>query len=446
MKLKHEIKQVKNFVNHSGLAMVLYFKSKQTSMSNGWGGKTFGGNPVPEKLIATAFRHGGTDGNHVTMTYLNPEDGFKTVLANLNQFDELVILTGATATNLIKRYKAIEHLLIADKLYHNFSSGTDPEIFVEDKAGNVIPAFNFLKSKKEDNHTYWDGFQTEFFVHASVCLDEVTKSIYNGLKRVMRLAKQYNTDAKLSLKTVMEIPYEMLQAAKDEHVSLGCAPSFNIYGMKGEQVADPRQLTSRSTGGHLHFGTGGLDNESLNRVIKAMDAIIGVSCVALFQKFDNPTRRRLYGLAGEYRLPPHGIEYRTLSNAWLMHPFITQIVFDISRKAVIVGMNDYLKHWKGTEEETIRCINTCDVKLAQEIMLRNKEMLMQIYQAAYKNYKKEQYEALFKIFFDGAHTVIANPEDIENNWDLNKSDYVYRKGQQFRTAIVEIVDNKKMVA
>jgi hypothetical protein len=63
----------------------------------------------------------------------------------------------------------------------------------------------------------------------------------------------------------------------------------------------------RTTGGHIHFGIGKRDDETVSRMVKALDAIIGVACVSLFDGIDDPRRRRMYGLAGEYRLPEYGV-------------------------------------------------------------------------------------------------------------------------------------------
>src|ERR1019366_5440055 len=101
--------------------------------------------------------------------------------------------------------------------------------------------------------------------------------------------------------------------------------------------------------------------ETKINMVKAMDAIAGVACVALFAKYDNPIRRQYYGLPGEYRLPKHGLEYRALSNAWLIHPLIMNLVIDFARKAAIMGKEGLFSKWKATEQETIDCITNCDV-------------------------------------------------------------------------------------
>lgn len=311
--------------------------------------------------------------------------------------------------------------------------GSDPEMFVEDEKGVVIPAFQFLGSKSNPSKTamgaygskplYWDGFQGEFETSVGTCLGWQTDSVQCGLKGLLIEARKFNPKAKISSKTVVEVPSEILQRAEEQHVQFGCMPSLNAYGMKGK-LANGRDIPFRPAGGHIHFGINqyhnnakGFKEEEYIKMVKALDAIIGVACVSLFADYDNPKRRELYGLAGEYRLPPHGLEYRTLSNAWLIHPMIMNLVVDVARVALTVGFKDLLKYWKTTEEETIKCINTCDVKLAQEILKRNKQMFFQVLRAAYE-FDIKINKIIFDIFLKGVKHAVKKPDDIIGNWNL----------------------------
>jgi len=67
------------------------------------------------------------------------------------------------------------------------------------------------------------------------------------------------------------------------------------------------------------------------------------------QNLDEPVRREYYGLAGEYRLPPHGLEYRSLSCAWIFHPKAAATILDLARRVVVYatsGENDGRQHKK----------------------------------------------------------------------------------------------------
>ncbi len=315
-------------------------------------------------------------------------------------------------------------------LYHSSFAptvGSDPEIFVEDKQGSIIPAFDFLGSKKQptfykniyQNNIYWDGFQAEFDTQSNTCLAYHVDSIQNGLKGLLLEARKHNKDAKLSIKTTFDIDRKLLEESKDEHVEFGCMPSLNAYGMEGIKLSG-REVPIRSAGGHIHFGINNLKPEEAVTLVKALDAILGVACVSLFEKFDDSRRRTMYGLAGEYRLPKHGLEYRVLSNAWLCHPLITHIVFDVARKVLMFGANKFLEHWDATEKETIETINSCDAKKARKILKRNKELFTNILSAKYS----KDAEHIYNIFMEGVHFIIDKPENLISNWDLD-GEWIY---------------------
>ena len=327
---------------------------------------------------------------------------------------------------LVASYKdaALTQLILSNP----YSAGSDPEIFVVDEADNIIPSFHFLSSKQEKLHRgasstygnlpiYWDGFQAEFETYASSCLSWQLDSIHLALKGLLTHAKKHNPNARLSIKTTMDIPYEMLQEAKEEHVQFGCMPSFNAYGMEGIKMHG-REVPFRSAGGHIHLGMMSIHKnpETIIKMVKAMDVVLGVASVSLFNVYDNPIRRSMYGLAGEYRTPSHGLEYRVLSNAWLCHPLIANIVFDLARIAANLGREDRMDTFKYNEADVISCINNCDIDAARAFMETNKDMYMRIFMNKYGN---QMAEHIYNIFYNGMQSVILNPEDIEGNWNLN---------------------------
>lgn len=318
------------------------------------------------------------------------------------------------------------------QLYHRWKIGSDPEIFVENKKKEMIPAFLFLGSKEKPNHTpkggafqtyggcpmYWDGFQAEFTTKANTCLGWHMDSIAAGMHGVYAAAKKKFPDAKLSLRSVFDIPDEVLKSADEEHVAFGCMPSINAYGLKAN-MPPARQVPFRSAGGHIHFGIGKISEKKAVPIVKALDAILAVSCVSMFAKFDDPKRRVMYGLPGEFRLPKHGMEYRPLSNAWLCHPMITNLVIDFARKVVVFAQKGYFPSlWDATEEETLNTVIKCDVKNARKIMERNKSVMIKLIKASYHWATEKQLEFMYSIFLNGAESFIKDPSDFEKNWNL----------------------------
>lgn len=334
----------------------------------------------------------------------------------------------------IKQYFATGQIRNLRKFTSHYL-GSDPEMFVTDSKGQLLPAFEFLGSKKAPDKTeqaqalFWDGFQAEFNLMPQMCLCYTVDSVHYGLSALLAKAKKKDPGAKLTINSTFDIEQSWLDNAEPEHIEFGCMPSKNAYGMKGLQ-RDGREVPFRSAGGHLHFGlnaayaTGGEEvlkdsnkEEQIVQFVKDLDKIVGVACVSLFAKYDDPRRRSMYGLAGEYRTPEHGLEYRVLSNAWLSHPLITHMVFELSRQTLAASRAKCMGAWEATEKETVECINNCDVELARVILKRNEVFLKNL---IFSHCFNETYaNKIFKTFLNGMETLIKNPDDIKGNWLLD---------------------------
>lgn len=366
---------------------------------------------------------------------------------------KLKILTGQQADTMLAAFQAHRIENLSGQLYYGNKLGSDPEIFVEDGVGNLIPAFEFLGSKTNPNirHSrgesphkafgkygvYWDGFQAEFETEAISCMAWHMDSVQAGLEATLVAARKYNPKAILSNKNVYEISHEVLQKTPKQFVELGCKPSLNAYDMHG-QICNPRELVYRPAGGHIHFGIGGHAPEEYVKGVEALDAILGVTAVSFFANYDNPIRRQYYGLAGEYRLPPHGLEYRTLSNAWLIHPAAAHMIFELGRSALMFGLNGFMPYWEGSKQETIEIINNCDVDGARKILDRNKVLFNRILQGShlvdefYGDDEEDDDEEIYagepvensattmayNAFTQGVESIVADPDNIEKNWRL----------------------------
>lgn len=338
------------------------------------------------------------------------------------------MLTGKQATTMQEWYADFKNNEVVNLLSGGFGGryvGCDPEVFLEDKDGINIPAFLLMYSKKDAarfGYTYyWDGFAAEFNTQPTGCLAYQVDNIQNGLKQIYLRLKEGDKNGKLSLRNTIEVSKGRMETSTEEQLELGCLPSLNAYGLTGKKVANGKDLTTRFTGGHLHFGIGNQKTQQQYiNIVKSLDKIMGVACVSLFQGIDTPTRREYYGLPGEYRLPPHGLEYRTLSNAWLAHPLMAHLVFDLSRKALVLAEKGADNLWiVANEKEYLDCILQCDVKKAQEIMNRNKAVFCKMIMSCYPGFTKEHVDFIFNIFINGMSSVVKDVNDIEGNWKLN---------------------------
>lgn len=383
------------------------------------------------------------------------------------------VLSGTTKDTINSRLKGWRKQNLASSLAVcgiTITLGSDPEIFVVDGKGELLPAFDFLpsKAKKYNGLAFWDGFQAEFITAHSSCLAGHVDYIRNGLKAVLTAARLKDPKAKLSHQSVLEVPEKILMSCKPEHAALGCDPSKNIYGAAGLKVEDGRFLPLRFAGGHIHFGTGkaGQVPEVTERMIKACDAIAGVASVSLFAEFDSPLRRQYYGLAGEYRVPPHGVEWRTLSNAWLMHPAITHLVFDLARESARFGAARLIGLLEDCEQERVQDIlNQGDAKAARKFLDKNRDVYVGLFKQIYSGRgqnaergqsvgtmteatKKLSIHHAFEVLMNGVESAVADPTDIAKNWflDVDKAWKGHSEGDtaQWSKAVIDLHTGKKI--
>ena len=314
----------------------------------------------------------------------------------------------------------------------NCSTGSDPEVFALDSKGVVIPAWSYLKAKDKVNpqvlledryyaRAFYDGFQAEFTTIPGGCHDVLINDIRYGLREVLVAARKIDPKATLTHQCVVEVPFEMMQAASEDHVALGCAPSFNIY--EGEEplvIPQPKQLAIRFAGCHMHFSEL-LGQHALARTIKALDKIAGVAMVSLFEGLEDERRRQFYGRAGEYRTPVHGIEWRVPSSAVLVHPVTTYLCFDLARWARAMGLEFSANRWEAEEDEVREVVNACDVKGARKILARNSEMLREITRRLYDRFQNGSDDLAYALLTEGAAKHLPT-EDMIANWSLGQAE------------------------
>lgn len=316
-------------------------------------------------------------------------------------------------------------------------TGFDPEIFMHDGTGRLLPATDFLPDKKQgisarnqdglyaENYAgavYADGVAAEFTTQGRPCLGWLCDAVRAGLKQIRHEARKKYPKADFLPVTLVDVEQEMMDRLTDEQAALGCMPSFNAYGLHGDLPATGKLLLQRVVGGHIHSGFDlrwlPLDLNMALRVARTCDAIVGVASVALFDGIEHPMRRRYYGLPGEFRLPKHGFEYRTLSNAWLYHPTIMHLVVDLTRAAVKAAWNGLGQFVQAEQQEVIETVQWCDVKQAKAILERNKAFLIALMQGYY-GAGTNTAEHAFETFMNGMASKVKDPLAVAANWRLD---------------------------
>lgn len=307
---------------------------------------------------------------------------------------------------------------------NNTSTGTDPEIFIM-KDGEVVPSFRVLPKQEEDVTIFSDGFQAEFNIKPKWCHEEATGAVQTQLMSLYNTARELVPGATLSCADAVEIDGQVLRGCSDDEVALGCAPSTNGYEDEEPlQVPDPRDLTFRFAGCHMHFGLPEKkrqDWDYCSALARWLDRTYGVLSVSLLQGLENPIRRQFYGKAGEFRMPKWGIEYRVPSAAVLSHPVVFNLNFDLARAlkgAFDQGLHEY-GTWGVSEEEGRRIVNELDIKAAQTAIKDNEKEIRSILRTLYG----EKDEKALRLLTEGAKNVLKDVGNVVKSWGLDGLGY-----------------------
>ena len=231
----------------------------------------------------------------------------------------------------------------------NVSFGCDPEAFFT-KGGKVVGSEKVLPERGILTPPRYDS------THTGVVLDGVQFELHTlpsgspvgvgrELAAAFKLLKQHLLslpDIEVCFIPTVTVEKEELATLSERARVLGCAPSRNLYGIPAIAV-DGADFPQRSAGGHIQLGLaepvyGQWGGKSDNRedLVALMDLLVGNTCVLLDRDPLASARRKNYGRPGEYRLPRHGLEYRTLSNFWLAAQPLTCFVMEMSHLAVSV--------------------------------------------------------------------------------------------------------------
>ena len=312
--------------------------------------------------------------------------------------------------------------------------GSDWEMFVfKQTASNLqrlVPGFNILKPKDPDIpfnqcKPYNDGFALENTTPVYECLGHITDFIRIGLKNMYSQVKK-----ELPNETVFLRPYgsvklsqSTLDKAPPEYQRLGCAPSYNAYNEDLDWMSIPPKSESlfRTSGFHLHFGMNyPLTLTDAAFLSRWMDWFGGLLSVCLLGGIDSPIRREMYGKAGEFRIPPHGLEYRVLSGVCLTSPWTMLFCSDLVRAGFKFGrylLNNKARLDAPDLDVVQTAINTNDVKLARQHYKKYKT----IYDLILINiYPYIQPPYITNVVMTGSSIWNLNPDNMDYYWKINR--------------------------
>jgi len=258
--------------------------------------------------------------------------------------------------------------------------GADPEFFITSidrkkiiESNKIIPKSGLLISSSSSKCTI-DGVQAEINPSPYSCREAAGREYQRIFRKLVNALSEKK--ATMSLKSMVHFTQEELDELSDESKKFGCDPSRNYYTNKKSVIkANPEVYGYRSAGGHIHLGGGGNIELCLcikkkpKLIVRLLDLILGNTCVMLDRDPNQIERRTVYGRAGEYRLPKHGIEYRTLSNFWIKNYHLMSMVYGFARLSLCIAYNIYIdelecKKRNSCYRDILKASNKWDVQKA----------------------------------------------------------------------------------
>lgn len=256
----------------------------------------------------------------------------------------------------------------------NILVGCDPEVFVK-QGGFFKSAFGLIKGDKKNPQkvpngaVQVDGMALEFNIDPASTEDQFSYNVQDVFNTMKLMVPEYEVVAS----PVAHFDADYMRQQPDAALELGCDPDYNAWtGLANIKPDGNRPM--RTASGHVHIGW--TENEDINRqdhvgachmIVKQLDFYLGLPSLM----YDGDVlRREMYGKAGCYRPKSYGVEYRTMSNAWLKSEKLMRWVFRntvAGTKSVMNGSALWEKY--GDIQEII---NTSNKKEAMKIIKAEK--------------------------------------------------------------------------
>ncbi len=260
--------------------------------------------------------------------------------------------------------------------------GTDPELFlsVGDRiigSERVIPAAGL---RNMNSKVVRDGVQIELHPNCNGSIQYLGQNIAEAFRQLSTHLESHS-GVRMNFTQVVDVEPDELAALTESSRQLGCQPSLNWYGIAPLETQG--KLVPRSAGGHIHMGLASpiytqwtnapaARRDHRRSLIPLLDIFVGNTGVLLDRDARAAERRVYYGRAGEFRLPEHGVEYRTLSNWWLRSFPLMDFMFGMAHLAVSV-LNTTLSH--GPDDPEGEIADAIDIDQVCKAIQENNFML-----------------------------------------------------------------------
>lgn len=222
----------------------------------------------------------------------------------------------------------------SEQIVRNHLVGADPELFLM-RNNKIISAEGLIggtkdnpkKISNEGHAIQEDNVMVEYNIPPVDSAENFIKE-HQFVLDYLKVTASLLDNAELNFSASAELDPMYLDTP--QAMQFGCEPDYNVW-LREINNAPRSETNLRTCGGHIHIGYENPTQEVSEKIVKAMDAILGVQSIILDK---DERRKEMYGKAGAFRFKSYGVEYRTLSNFWIASPQLMKWAFDSSMKAI----------------------------------------------------------------------------------------------------------------
>jgi len=257
-----------------------------------------------------------------------------------------------------------------------FTFGCDPEMFVTDPEGTVVPASEAgVPGTKDSPHKVKNGAVQVDGMAAEINIDPAeTWDEWNGniVAVVKQLKAMLPTGFGLKVEPSVCFSQSVFDAAPETAKQMGCDPDYNAWTGEINPIPESDDPYLRCAGGHIHVGwttdmplSDEIHVNNCRDLVKQLDWYIGAPLV---RKDPDLTRRKLYGKAGAYRPKSYGVEYRVPSNIWIASKVNRLFVWNRLQRAINqMQRSELSKRAEDWNEDLRELINTGNTEVQQRL-------------------------------------------------------------------------------
>ena len=246
--------------------------------------------------------------------------------------------------------------------------GADPEFFVSNSKGKIIPAVDMVAGDKYNplaclrGAMQVDGLALEFNIDPAASLEEFELNMKAVMRRTLMTARKNTGDKKLTIsnKCINKFERSVYDDLDEKSKDLGCSVSYNRQG--AISIPDShRESSIRVVGGHVHLGwveNGDADPtpnsvhfRDCARLAEWMDLFVQYRLSEHLKKTlstnayikvsqEERQRKNRYGRWGEFRAKSYGMEYRSLSNVWIHNAELRALVYTFTQEAFATAVKN----------------------------------------------------------------------------------------------------------